>query len=41
MNDCICIKVIAGILLSDRDFLQYYRYTQKWVDLFEEEPAND
>jgi hypothetical protein len=22
-----------------QDFLQYYRYTQKWVDLFEEEPA--
>jgi hypothetical protein len=21
-----------------QDFLQYYRYTQKWVDLFEEEP---
>lgn len=22
-----------------QDFLQYYRYTQKWVNLFEEEPA--
>jgi hypothetical protein len=22
-----------------QDFLQYYRYTQKWVDLFEQEPA--
>src|SRR5258706_2614560 len=22
-----------------QDFLQYYRYTQKWVDLFSEEPA--
>jgi len=22
-----------------QDFLQYYRYTQKWVDLFNEEPA--
>jgi len=22
-----------------QDFLQFYRYTQKWVDLFEEEPA--
>ncbi|MBL7744807.1 MAG: hypothetical protein JNN00_15145 [Chitinophagaceae bacterium] len=22
-----------------QDFLQYYRYTQKWVDLFEEQPA--
>lgn len=22
-----------------QDFLQYYRYTQKWVDLFEETPA--
>lgn len=22
-----------------QDFLQYYRYTQKWVDLFDEQPA--
>jgi hypothetical protein len=22
-----------------QDFLQYYRYTQRWVDLFEEQPA--
>jgi hypothetical protein len=22
-----------------QDFLQYYRYTQRWVDLFEQEPA--
>lgn len=22
-----------------QDFLQYYRYTQKWVDLFEQQPA--
>jgi len=31
---CYCWKAFIR-----QDFLQYYRYTQKWVDIFEEEPA--
>jgi tetratricopeptide (TPR) repeat protein len=33
LYQCYCWK---GFIRQD--FLQYYRYTQKWVDLFEEEP---
>jgi DNA phosphorothioation-dependent restriction protein DptG len=28
----------AGIAFIRQDFLQYYRHTQKWVDLFEHQP---
>jgi hypothetical protein len=30
---------LAWFAFIQQDFLQYYRYTQKWVDLFEETPA--
>ncbi len=33
LYQCYCWKAFIR-----QDFLQYYRYTQKWVDLFEEEP---
>jgi hypothetical protein len=33
LYQCYCWKAFVR-----QDFLQYYRYTQKWVDLFEEEP---
>ena len=33
LYQCFCWKAFIR-----QDFLQYYRYTQKWVDLFEEEP---
>ncbi len=29
----------AGMHFIRQDFLQYYRYTQKWVDLFDEHPG--
>ena len=33
LYQCYCWKAFIR-----QDFLQYYRYTQKWVDIFEEEP---
>ena len=33
LYQCYCWKAFIR-----QDFLQYYRYTQKWVDLFDEEP---
>jgi hypothetical protein len=33
LYQCYCWKAFIR-----QDFLQYYRYTQKWVDLFEDEP---
>ncbi len=33
LNQCYCWKAFIK-----QDFLQYYRYTQKWVDLFTEAP---
>ncbi|HVZ55322.1 MAG TPA: hypothetical protein VG870_01580 [Chitinophagaceae bacterium] len=34
LYQCLCWDAFIR-----QDFLQYYRYTQKWVDLFEEQPA--
>lgn len=31
-------QAISWYAFIRQDFLQYYRYTQKWVDLFEEQP---
>lgn len=33
LYQCYCWKAFIR-----QDFLQYYRYTQKWVDIFDEEP---
>ncbi len=33
LYQCYCWKAFIH-----QDFLQYYRYTQKWVDIFDEEP---
>ncbi len=38
MRNYIITKVIAGMHLYRQDFLMYYRYTQKWVDLFSDDP---
>ena len=38
MKNYTCFKAIAGLHLFCQDFLMYYRYTQKWVDLFEKDP---
>ena len=39
MKVSIYIRAIAGMHFIRQDFLQYYRYTQKWVDLFAEYPG--
>jgi hypothetical protein len=38
MNACTCTSVIAGMHSSRKTCLTYYRYCQKWVDLFDAEP---
>ena len=38
MRNCISTRVTAGLHLSEQDFLMYYRYAQKWIDLFDNEP---
>ena len=38
MNGFTSTRVIRWYAFIRQDFLQYYRYTQKWVDLFQEQP---
>jgi hypothetical protein len=38
MNNYTSTNAFAGTPFIRQDFLQYYRYAQKWVDLFRSQP---